>query len=186
MSSIIADASKAVSDLRTEWRVFLALGIALIVLGAAAIIYDVTATTVSIYALGVFLCLAGVAQLFAAFQARGAGHVILFLLVGALELIVGVVLMKDPGAGAESVTLILAVYFMFSGLFRVFYELWAQLPQYGWAVFSGIVTFALGVALCMQWPNASGWFLGFAVGVNFLLLGIAWTALAVKVKPAIP
>jgi len=181
----MADASKVVSDLRTEWRWFLALGIALTLLGVAAILYDVTATTVSIYAIGIFLCIAGVAQLLAAFQARGAGHVILFLLVGALELVVGVVLMRDTAAGAASVTLILAVYFMFSGLFRVFYELWAQLPQYGWAVFSGVVTFALGVILCMEWPNASAWFLGFAVGLNFVLLGIAWTALAMKIKPAV-
>lgn len=184
MSSTTANAIDSFSDLRKEWHWFLTVGISLVVIGSAAIVYDVTATRVSIVVLGVYLCLAGIMQLLGAFQARGAGHVVLFLLIGALELIVGSVLVKDTSAGAESVTLILAVYFMFSGLFRVFYELWAQLPQYGWGVLSGIVTFALGVMLWVQWPNASSWFLGFAIGINFVLLGIAWTTLALKLKPA--
>jgi uncharacterized membrane protein HdeD (DUF308 family) len=184
VSSIVSDVDTSLSNARKIWGTLLAVGIALIVLGAAAIIYDVSATIVSIFALGVMIFIAGIIQVLAAFQARGAGHVILFLLVGALELVVGYVLMKDPSVGASAVTLILAVYFMFSGIFRVFYSLWAQFPQYGWAVFSGIVTFALGVMLCTQWPNASDWFLGFAVGLNFLLFGISWTALALKLKPA--
>lgn len=184
MSSIVSDVDSSLADVRKIWGSLLAVGIALIVLGAAGIIYSATATTVSIYALGLIIFIAGIVQVLAAFQARGAGHVILFLLVGALELVVGYVLMKDTSAGASAVTLILAVYFMFSGLFRVLYSMWAQFPQYGWAVFSGIVTFALGVILCMQWPNASNWFLGFAVGLNFLLFGISWTVLALKLKPA--
>jgi uncharacterized membrane protein HdeD (DUF308 family) len=183
VSSLVSDVDMSLSNVRKVWGSLLVVGIALIVLGAAAIIYDASATTVSVFALGLIIFIAGIIQLLAAFQARGAGHVILFLLVGALELVVGSVLMKDTSAGASAVTLILAVYFMFSGLFRVFYSLWAQFPQYGWAVFSGIATFALGVTLYVQWPNASAWFLGFAVGLNFLLFGISWTALALKLKP---
>ena len=182
MSQVNASLSAA----RKEWGWFLALGIALVALGVAAILYETTATVVSVFALGTIVFIGGVVMLFSAFQTRGAGHVILYLLTGALELVVGFVLMEDPTAGALAVTLILSVYFMFSGIYRVITALWMQFPQYGWVVFSGLVTLALGVLLWRQWPAASFWFLGFAVGVNFILFGISWSALALKVRSAIP
>lgn len=182
MSSLITQMNASLTEARKEWGWFLTLGIALIVLGAAAIIYESTATIASVVVLGAIIFVAGIFQLFTAFQARGAGHVILYLLLGVLELVVGFVLMEAPGAGALAVTLVLSVYFMFSGIFRVIYSLWMQFPQYGWAVFSGLVTLALGILLWAQWPTSAVWFIGFAVGVNFILIGISWSALALKLK----
>jgi uncharacterized membrane protein HdeD (DUF308 family) len=184
VSSIISEVNASLSGARKEWGWFLTLGIALVALGVAAIVYESTATVASVVALGAIIFIAGIVQLFAAFQARGAGHVILYLLVGALELVVGFVLIAEPGAGALAVTLLLSVYFMFSGIFRIIYSLWMQFPLYGWAALSGLVALALGIMLYAQWPTSAYWFLGFAVGVNFILLGISWSALAFKLKPA--
>jgi uncharacterized membrane protein HdeD (DUF308 family) len=184
MSSIISDVGASLSTARKDWGWFLALGIGLIALGVVAIYYESNATMASVVALGAIIMVAGVIQLFSAFQARGAGHVILYLLLGALDLVVGFVLIEDPTAGALAVTLVLAVYLMFSGIFRTIYALWAQFPQYGWAVFGGLVTLVLGIMLLAQWPTSAFWFLGFAVGVNLILLGISWSALALKLKPA--
>lgn len=182
MASIISEARASLSAAHKDWGWFLALGIALIVLGAAAIVYETYSTIASVIALGVFIFLGGVMQLFAAFQTRGAGHVILYLLVGVLELVVGFILWDEPAAGALAVTLVLAVYFMFSGIFRLIYSLWMQFPHYGWAAFSGLITFVLGILLWAQWPTSAFWFLGFAVGVNFILFGISWCALALNLK----
>lgn len=184
MSSIIADASAVLQEARKEWGWFLALGLGLIVLGVLAVIYEEIATLASISALGIFLIIAGVMQLAAAFIVRGAGHIILYLLFGALEVLVGFVLIAHPVAGALIVTLTLSVYLIFSGLFRVVYSLWAQMPHYGWAAFAGLLAVALGVLLWMQWPSSAVWFLGFAVGVNFVFAGSAWAALALRLRTA--
>lgn len=182
MSSIITEVNASLLAVRKEWGWFLALGIALIALGVAAIFYQTISTIAAVVALGAIIFTAGIIQLFAAFQERGAGHVVLYLLVGALELVVGVVLMRSPGAGALTVTLVLSVYLMFSGISRVIYSLWLQFPQYGWAAFSGLVTLALGIMLWAQWPVSALWFLGFAVGVNFILFGASWSAFALKLR----
>ena len=184
MSSIITDVNAALQDARKEWGWFLALGLGLIVLGIAAIIYEEIATLASISALGVILIIAGLMQLAAAFVARGAGHMVLYLLFGALEVLVGLVLIAHPVAGALIVTLTLAVYLVFSGIFRFVYSLWAQMPHYGWAALTGLLAIALGVLLWAQWPSSAIWFLGFAVGVNFVFAGAVWTALALRLKNA--
>jgi uncharacterized membrane protein HdeD (DUF308 family) len=185
MSSIVSDVNASLSAARKEWGWFLALGIALIALGVAAILYETTSTFASVIALGAIILVAGVMQLFAAFQARGAGHVLLYLLLGALDIVVGFVLIEEPSAGALAVTLVLSVYLMFSGIFRIIYSLWMQFPLYGWAAFAGLVTLALGILLFAQWPTSAFWFLGFAVGVNFILLGTAWSVLAFRLKSSV-
>jgi uncharacterized membrane protein HdeD (DUF308 family) len=185
MASFASEVNASLSAARKEWGWFLALGIGLIALGIAAIMYQSTSTTASVIALGAILMVAGVFQLFAAFQARGAGHVLLYLLLGALDLIVGFVLVEDPTAGALAVTLVLAVYLMFSGVFRIIYAFWVQFPYYGWAAFAGLLSLALGIMLLSEWPVSAFWFLGFAVGVNLILVGISWSALALKLRSAL-
>lgn len=182
MNTMFADASASLSAVRKEWGWFLAIGIGLVLLGVAAIFYQSTSTITSVIVLGTIVFAAGIVQLFLAFQARGAGHVILALLVGGLDVVVGFALMQHPGAGALLVTLILAVYLIFSGVSRIFYALWLQFPQYGWAAFSGLVSVALGILLWAQWPVSAFWFIGFAVGVNFIFLGMSLSAFAFRLR----
>jgi hypothetical protein len=59
-----------------------------------------------------------------------------------------------------------------------------QFPHHGWAALSGIVTVALGVFLWAQWPTSANWFIGLAVGINFIFAGIAWSATALKLESA--
>ena len=110
MKTIAENIAGSVNEAHKQWGWYLALGIVLVACGAYAL-YAVTAATIaSIIVLGAILCIAGVFQLAAAVFARGAGHVILALLIGALDLIVGVMLLQHPGAGALTVTLLLAAF----------------------------------------------------------------------------
>ncbi|MGP6157734.1 MAG: HdeD family acid-resistance protein [Vulcanimicrobiaceae bacterium] len=165
-----------------EWGWYLALGIALILVGVFAIWSGTAATLASIIVLGAVLMVAGVAQIISAFMARGAGHVILLLLVGALDAIVGLMLVQHPGMGALAVTLLLAALFVFGGTFRFVSALWLQFPHYGWVAFSSLITLLLGLLLWAQWPISASWFIGFAVGVNFIFSGCAWSTMAWRLK----
>ena len=168
------------------WGWYFALGIAQIVVGILAVVYETSATLASVVALGVLVAIAGIAQVLLAFRVMGTGHVILLLLVGVLDIVVGVMLMQHPVAGALITTLLLAALFVFSGIYRFVAALWLKFPHYGWVAFSAAVTLVLGVLLWAQWPFSATWFLGFAVGLNFMLAGAAWSATAWKLRSSLP
>jgi len=184
MKEAAAQVLGPIQEARKMWGWYLALGIASIVLGCYAIYAEWAATLASIIVLGAIILASGIAQIVAAFMSRNAGHIILLLLVGALDILVGLMLMEHSEFGAVVVTLFLAVVFVFSGIYRIIAALWLQFPQYGWVVFSGVVSVALGILLWMQWPASSLWFIGFAVGINLIFAGVAWSSFALKLKSA--
>lgn len=180
MAQIIQDAAQA----RKDWGWYIALGVLFILAGAYAILAEGTATLASVFALGIVLLIAGIGQIVAAFMARGAGHVILLLLVGVLDIIVGLMLLEHPVGGALAVTLLLAALLVFGGVFRFVSALLLQFPNYGWVAISGVLSTILGILLWVQWPISAIWFIGFVVGLNFIFAGISWTLLGLKLKPA--
>lgn len=184
MRDAMADVAESINETQRMWGWYLALGILLILTGVYAIYAGSAATIASVIVLGAVLFIAGIFQLVAAFMVRGAGHVVLMLLVGVLDIVVGIMLMQHPDAGALTITLLLAALFVFDGIYRFVAALVLQFPQYGWAAFSGIISIVLGVMLWMQFPASASWFIGFAVGVNFIFAGISWSAVAWKLKPA--
>ncbi|HJZ75278.1 MAG TPA: HdeD family acid-resistance protein [Vicinamibacterales bacterium] len=150
-------------------------GITMMLLGTAAVIYDTTATTVSVVLFGWLLMVAGVMQVVNAFQVRGWSGFFLYLLDGIIRTTVGTLIVLYPDSGAQSITLLLSFYFIVGGLFKTIASIALQFPSWGWSVASGLVAVALGVMLAMQWPNSATWFIGFAVGIDLILYG--WTLL---------
>jgi uncharacterized membrane protein HdeD (DUF308 family) len=186
MLGVAKDMTEAIQQAHRAWGWYMALGIVLILVGAYAIYAGEAATIASVIVLGIVLLIAGIAQLVSAFMARGAGHVILELLVGVLDIVVGLLILQHPGIGALTITLLLAALFVAGGIFRFVSALWLQFPQYGWVALSGILTFILGVLLWLQWPISAAWFIGFVVGLNFILAGVSWCVLAWRLKALMP
>ena len=166
------------------WVIF--AGITMLVLGTAAIIYDVTATLASVLLFGWLLVLAGVIQIVHAFQVRTWSGFFLYLLDGILRATVGTLLVVYPGSGAEALTLVLSFYFIVGGVFKTVASIALQFPSWGWSVVSGVISVALGVMLAMQWPTSGLWFIGFAVGVDLILYGWALLMFAAAVKKLSP
>jgi uncharacterized membrane protein HdeD (DUF308 family) len=167
---------------REIWGWYLVLGIILIVVGCYAIWAESIATLASVVLLGALVFVAGIAQVLGAFVVRGAGHVILVLLIGALDVFVGFVLMQHPGLGALAITLFLAALLTVGGIYRFVAALWLRIPHSGWIVVSGFLSFVLGILLWLEWPSSAFWFIGLAVGVNFIMAGLAWCSLAWKLR----
>jgi len=85
---------------------------------------------------------------------------------------------RYPLAGAASLTLILASFFIVTGLFRAIAAGVLQFPRWGWSVFSGIVSLGLGIMLLAQMPVSSVWFIGFAVGLDLIVDGASLVGFA--------
>jgi uncharacterized membrane protein HdeD (DUF308 family) len=88
-------------------------------------------------------------------------------------------LIRYPATGAAALTLVIALYFIVAGLFRVIGTSSFKLPSWGWAVFSGFVSLTLGILLVLEFPVAGIGFIGFALGVDMLAEGISLVAMAV-------
>jgi uncharacterized membrane protein HdeD (DUF308 family) len=162
------------------WVIF--AGVASLALGTAAVIYDTTATIVSVVLFGWLLIVAGFMLTIHAFQVRTRSGFFLYLLDGIIRVTVGTLLVLYPSAGAQSLTLVLSVYFIVSGLFRAIGSSVLRFPSWGWSVGAGVVSMALGVMLAVQWPASGTWFIGFAVGIDLILYGWALLMFAAAVK----
>jgi uncharacterized membrane protein HdeD (DUF308 family) len=166
-ASIAADLHK----IHDSWGWFIALGIALIVLGGVCVLGDLTATLVTVLAFGWLLIAGAIVALIQAFQVRTWSGFFLFFLSALLRGFTGYMLVRYPLAGEVGLTLLLASLFIVGGVFRAIGAGSLKFPQWGWAVFSGIVSAALGVMLLMQLPTSGLWFIGLAIGIEFIFDG---------------
>lgn len=160
-------------EVRRSWGWFLALGILLTLLGVACIAFDVTATFTTVLVFGWMLLIGGIFAFVQAFTTGTWSGFFIYLLSALLRGVTGYLLIRYPHIGAESLTIVLASFFIVGGLFRAIGFAMAKFPRWGWAVFSGIVSVVLGVMLLVQFPTSSIWFIGFAIGVDLVFDGVA-------------
>jgi len=165
-------------EVRKSWGWFLVFGILLIILGAACVVKAQTATTFSILALGWVLLISGVVWLVSAFQAWSWGGFFVYLLNAIIRGVTGYLLIRHPDAGAEGVTMLLAALFIVGGLFRSAGASVIQFPRWGWTVFAGLVSVALGVYLLATWSTSSTFFVGIAIGIDLIFDGAALVGFA--------
>jgi uncharacterized membrane protein HdeD (DUF308 family) len=78
--------------------------------------------------------------------------------------------------------MLLAALFIVGGLFRAVGAGVIQFPRWGWTVFSGLVSVALGVSLLTTWPSASTYFIGIVIGIDLILDGSALAGFAGAIR----
>ena len=97
----------------------LGLGIVLILVGTLALGAAVFATIASVIFFGWLLLVAGAIEVGYAFSQPKWGGLILHVVNGVLGLVAGFILVLHPAAGALALTLLMAMFFMIAGLFRI-------------------------------------------------------------------
>jgi uncharacterized membrane protein HdeD (DUF308 family) len=180
-----------IEEISSSWGWFVALGILFILLGAVCVIGDVTATFATVLVFGWMLVISGIFGLVHAFGTRTWQGFLLSLLGALFRGFTGYLLIRYPLTGAASLTLVLASFFVVSGVFRAIGAGMLKFPHWGWSVFSGIVSLGLGIMLLAQMPVSSIWFIGFAVGVDLIcdgasLVGFGTAIHQVFPKPRVP
>lgn len=170
-----------IEEVRSPWGWFLALGILFILLGAVCVIGNVSATFATVLVFGWMLLFSGIFGLVHAFRTHTSQAFLLSLLSALFRGMIGFLLIRYPLAGATTLTLILASFFIVTGLFRAIGAGTLKLPRWGWSVFSGIVSLVLGIMLLAQMPVSSVWFIGFAVGVDLICDGASLIGFATAV-----
>lgn len=169
-------------NMRSQWKWLLASGIIQIALGVTALFLIPVATIAAVLLLGWLMVVSGVVEAVHAFRVRGWGGFLLHVIGGVLGILVGLLIVTHPLAGALVWTLLFAALFTVFGLFRVIAAANLKFANWGWAVFDGLVTLALGIVLWAGWPFSGLWFLGLSVGVSLMLRGWSYAVFAVAMR----
>lgn len=180
LSQIEVMAVQVTQEMIRNWGWFLAFGIALLLLGIAAVVRSVAATVASMLFFGWLLVFAGLIQLVEAFMVGRWAGFFLHLLIAILFAITGLLMVKKPVISAEAATFLMSMFFLIAGLYQLFASLWAHLPGWGWQALNGAIASVLGIMVLAQWPVSGLWAIGLFVGIDLIFYGWAWIALALN------
>jgi len=163
------------APLRAKWGWIVALGVVYVVAGFIALGSVVVATVASVFIVGVMMIIAGVAEVFSAFQFKSWGKFLLWVLLGALYILAGFVTFENPLLAAALLTLILGASLVASGIMRIVlaFSMKAETPWI-WVVLSGVITLLLGLLILAHWPVSSIFVLGMFLGIDLIMAGASW------------
>jgi uncharacterized membrane protein HdeD (DUF308 family) len=175
--------SPGLEPLRAKRGWIIALGVIYVIAGLIALGSIVMATIVSVFVVGLMMLIAGVAEVFHAFQIKTWGRFLLWLLLGALYIVAGFVTFENPLLAAALLTLLLAVSLIASGIMRIVlaFSLKEGMPWI-WVVVSGVITLLLGLVILAHWPVASLYILGLFLGIDLIFAGAGWLAVGFGLK----
>jgi uncharacterized membrane protein HdeD (DUF308 family) len=186
MATIPFPVLTGLEDLRHRWGWFLAIGIVLIAVGFVALMAIGIATLATAIFLSWLMVVGGIVEIVHAFRIRRWGGFLLYLAVGILGVLVGLLIATHPAAGALAWTLLFASFFTVVGIYRLVAAARLKFPNWGWVAFDGAVTLVLGILLWLSWPSSGFWFLGLAVGISLILRGWSAIMLALALRTAPP
>jgi len=171
-------------SLREIWVFLLGMGIALMVLGLAAIGSSLIATFATVLVFGILLLLGALFQVVTALWGRSWRGFVLHLLAGVLYLIAGVFMIENPLEAAMGLTLLVAICLLAGGFLRIVLGLVERFDGWGWVLLNGFVSVLLGIAIWRQWPLSGLRFIGLFVGIELLFSGLSWMMLGLKARSA--
>ena len=169
-------------EIRDHWWAFLALGIALVIIGTICIVHPLMASVTSVVFLGFLLIAAGIGQIISSFWAGKWSGMLLHLLVGTLYVIVGFLIIDAPEQNLLLITKILAIFLIVVGVFDILSALIQRFHGWGWVLLNGGITLVLGLMINRGWPESALWVIGLFVGIEMIFNGWAWIMLALGLK----
>ena len=177
--------STLAQSIREHWKLFLAEGIILVILGIIGIIVPPIATLAVEIFVGWLLLISGIAGLITTFGARHAPGFWWSLLSALLGIADGAVLLLWPVSGIVSLTILLIAFFIIEGVISIMYAVEHKRElsgQWGWMLVSGIIDLVLAAIIFAGLPWTAVWALGLLVGINMLFGGSALIAMAMHAR----
>jgi uncharacterized membrane protein HdeD (DUF308 family) len=168
---------------QTHWKLFLAEGIFLIILGISAIAVPQFFTVAIVVSLGWILLFGGVflitrALLF--FRMPGFG---LWLFMGILQLVIGYLFLAQPLQGIMTLTMLMALFFALEGIAKISIAFMMRpLAHWGFVLFSGLTALILAMVVWMGWPGTAEWLLGLLFGINMFFWGWSLVNISLRYK----
>ena len=177
------------TTIRHHWKLFLAEGVILIILGFLAVAVPLFAGLAITIILGSLFLVSGIVGLITTFAMRHAPGFWWSLLSAVLAIVVGALLLARPGLGLVSLTYVLIAFFIVEGVASIMYafEHRRQLSgRWGWMLTSGIIDLFLAFVIFAGLPGSLAWALGLIVGVNMVFGGASMIGMALAARSEMP
>jgi uncharacterized membrane protein HdeD (DUF308 family) len=164
-------------EIRQNPRYLLGLGVALIILGLAAVAVPLVAQLVFVAFLAGVLIVVGAGKVWHALKQPRGGAFLLSLAVSAAYLVAGLLMLFFPLSGFLALTILLAVFLVVKGGLKAA-AAWHQRPEanWGWTMASGGLSVLLGLIIWFGLPGTALWVLGLLIGVDLIFTGLTMLA----------
>jgi uncharacterized membrane protein HdeD (DUF308 family) len=171
-SQVIREAMREKVKRHSFW--YILQSVLMILAGIMALIFPVISSVAIVIFLGWLLIFSGVLQAFSLIDARHVPHFWLQLVSVVLSVLVGILFLRNPGAGLLTLTLLLIVFFMVEGISKIIFSLTIRpFPNWGWVFASGVIGILLSFYLWANTPVTAIWLLGVLLGIGLISEGAA-------------
>lgn len=178
---------KMIEYFQSHWKLFLAEGIVLVVLGILAILIPQIFTVVIVVTLGWILLFSGifliVRCLVVSSQMPGFW---LWLFMGIIQSVLGFMFLANPLGGGLTLTMLLSIVFALEGLSKISFAMMMRpMTHWGLVLFSGITALFLAIIIWLSWPGSADWLLGLFLGINMFFAGISLIQISLHHKESV-
>lgn len=173
------------------WKSTLVSGVLALALGVLILVWPGRTILAAAVLFGIYLLIAGVAQLIFAFSLPviSAGGRVLLFLSGTAAVILAVLCFRHFNSDEEALAVLLlaiwiAVGFIFRGVATTVAGISdPALPGRGWQIFMGVLSLLAGL-VTLAAPFTSLWILALVVGSWLIVIGIVEIVAAFKIRSA--
>jgi uncharacterized membrane protein HdeD (DUF308 family) len=171
------------APLKAKWGWIVALGVVYVIAGVIALGSIVVATVAGVWFVGIMMLVAGAFEVIHSFQIKTWGSFLVWLALGILYVIAGIIAFYDPILTAIWLTLFLGAALVASGIVRIFlgFNMKGGTP-WGWVVASGVITLLLGAIILAHWPVSGFYTIGIFLGVDLVFAGASWIGIGMGVR----
>lgn len=165
--------SEYTDTVKAGGRRMTAFGVVSIILGILAMLMPgITGLSVALL-LGIIVLAGGIMRIIWAFKAGTFGKGLIGVVIGLLTFICGGLLIANPLFASGVLTIILAFYFIFDGIFEIIAAFQLKpIEGWGWLLFGGIISLLLGIMIWAQYPLSGAWAMGILIGIKLFMIGL--------------
>ena len=176
-------ATPDLAPLRAKSGWIVALGVVYVIVGFIALGSVAMATVASVLVVGAMMIVAGVAEVWNAFQIKSWGRFLLWGLLGLLYIFAGFVTFENPLLAAALLTLMLGALLVASGVVRIILA-FSMKRETPWllVLLSAVITLLLGLLILAHWPVSSLYVLGIFLGIDLIMAGVGWIGLGLGLR----
>lgn len=172
------------TGLKVMWESMVLRGVAGILFGIAAVFWPGITLVTLVYIFSIYILVSGVIEIVDAVRAIVARDSWIWkLLLGFVELGVGVYLVRHPGVSFATLILLIGLVLIARGVFEVVLALLDDFSatEKTLMIIGGVLAVIVGIAILMQ-PAAGGVAFVWILGLYALLTGPMWIALGIDAK----
>jgi uncharacterized membrane protein HdeD (DUF308 family) len=169
-----------------NWKLFLAEGIVLVLLGIGAIIVPPIAGLAVTLLLGWLFLIGGIFGLIVTFYGRDMPGYWWSLISAALSVLAGLILIARPMEGLLTLTVVLTAFFIMEGVASIMFALAHKRElsgRWGFVVAAGVFDLVIAVMIFAGLPGSAAWAIGLLVGINMVFGGASLIGMALAAKP---